>query len=416
LKLEAPRTTASCGSALTAAAGAAGILIAIGFVAGWHAADLAAAVVVIVAMAGALCWYQQRRMAALHEGYLQALDELSGRFRRVAQTAKDGVATCTSELDSQHGQARAELDQLRSLLSDAIGKLVGSFSALHELSTRQKDLALRITRGTNEEQGGGVGIERFIADTTTTLQSLVDSTMENSRQATMLVEKMQRIDVAVAAVIKVLEEIEGISRQTNLLALNAAIEAARAGETGRGFAVVADEVRALSERTSHFSQEIRTQIGTVAGLVRETSGAINEMASHDMDFALRSKRDFDGAMVAIQKVNAVTTSSVGDLAVVVNEVDRQVGIAVTTLQFQDISSQLVNHTMVRLEQGQRLLAGLNGVGETLAVSAARPLPPGHDAEQVAGRGVAEMLEQVRAATRRNPVQQAAMAHGDVQLF
>jgi methyl-accepting chemotaxis protein len=393
-------------------------LAAFGWRAGWAPADIAIAALVVVLVGGAIAYahrLETNRLCAEHAARAAAMQE---RFEKIARQSKESVANCASELDYQYNHSRDELVRMKGLLADAIGKLLGSFTSLNDLATRQKELAVTIVQGAS---GGGaeqMTIDRFIAETTAVLQAFVDSATQNSQHATLVVEKMDKINGAVSAVVKVLEEIEGISRQTNLLALNAAIEAARAGETGRGFAVVADEVRALSERTSHFSQQIRSQIGTVHELIRETEGAIDEMASHDRESAVRSKEDFDGTMVAIQKVNALTASRVGDLSALVEEIERQVGVAVTSLQFQDMTSQLIGHTQVRIEQGQKLLAGLYGVGDVLASFAAMPLSADDQSGEQAARfqRVTELLEQVRSVTHRNPVQAAQMAHGDVELF
>ena len=396
----------------------AAALVALGLRGGWAGVDVAAAALVVATVGGALAWAQAARLRRLRAECNARLDGLHERFENVARQSKESVANCASELDYQYNHSRDELVRMKGLLADAIAKLLGSFTSLTDLATRQKELAVTIVQGAS---GGGaeqMSIDRFIADTTAVLQAFVDSATQNSQHATLVVEKMDRINGAVSAVVKVLEEIEGISRQTNLLALNAAIEAARAGETGRGFAVVADEVRALSERTSHFSQQIRSQIGTVHELIRETEGAIDEMASHDRESAVRSKEDFDGTMGAIQKVNALTASRVGELSTIVGEIERQVGVAVTSLQFQDMTSQLIGHTQVRIEQGQKLLAGLYGVGDVLAsVAAMSPDTADPSAEHAARfQRVAELLEQVRSVTHRNPVQAAQMAHGDIELF
>jgi hypothetical protein len=73
---------------------------------------------------------------------------------------------------------------------------------------------------------------------------------------------------------------------------------------------------------------------------------------------------------------------------------------------------------VRIEQGQRLLAGLYGVGDVLAsVAAMSPDTADPSAEHATRfQRVSELLEQVRSVTHKNPVQAAQMAHGDVELF
>ena len=397
---------------------ATAILVALGLHGHWPLPELAGAVLVLLLLAATLIVSSRSAMNRARIAHETRLAAVQSRFEKVAKQSKESVANCASELDYQYNHSRDELVRMKGLLADAINKLLGSFNSLTELATRQKDLSVTIVQGAASGGSEAVSVEKFIGDTTNVLQAFVDSATLNSQHATLLVEKMDRINNAVSAVVKVLEEIEGISRQTNLLALNAAIEAARAGETGRGFAVVADEVRALSERTSHFSQQIRSQIGTVHELIHETEGAIGEMASHDRDAAVRSKEDFDGTMEVIQKVNALTSTRVNDLAQIVGEIERHVGVAVTSLQFQDMTSQLIGHTQVRIEQGQRLLSGLYGVGDTLAAVAALPADAAEPSAEHAARfqRVSELLEQVRAATHRNPVQAAQMSHGDIELF
>jgi methyl-accepting chemotaxis protein len=107
---------------------------------------------------------------------------------------------------------------------------------------------------------------------------------------------------------------------------------------------------------------------------------------------------------------------VTELTQIVDEVEQQVGVAVTSMQFQDISTQLLGHTRTRIEQGQRLLHGLSSVGVTLSdASTAAPeaLPAAVPEETARFRA---LLEQVRAVTHKNPAQQAHMEQGGVELF
>ena len=330
-----------------------------------------------------------------------------------AARGREGLHVGIAEVEQQTGAAHGELERLKGLLADAVGKLISSFTSLSGLATRQKDITLTMLQG----NGDAASLDGFIQRTTTTLQSFVDTTTRNSAEAAGLVDKVQRISGAVSAVIKVLEEIEGISRQTNLLALNAAIEAARAGETGRGFAVVAEEVRALSERTSHFSQQIRGEIGTVHGLIRETESAIHQLVSQDKNVALRSKDEFEGAMASVRDVNTASARRMQELSGIVGEIETQVGHAVTALQFQDLATQLIGVTGARIDSDRQVAASAPAMIESVVDAAgARTGTPDPGATSRPLEVLNQLIERTRAATAKQPVAHGDVARGEVELF
>lgn len=152
------------------------------------------------------------------------------------------------ECVKQYTELHAELEQVGTLVRDAINGLIESFTAISQQAHSQQQLALGMTQATGAN-GEKVDFEDFVRDTSRTLSIFVDNTIKNSQTAMGLVERMSDISAEVANVLGILGDIDQIAKQTNFLALNAAIEAARAGEAGRGFAVVADEVRNLSLRT-----------------------------------------------------------------------------------------------------------------------------------------------------------------------
>lgn len=326
------------------------------------------------------------------------------------------VADLREEFGDQLGRCRSELDRLRDLLGSAISGLIASFKSMNALTSQQQSLAVQVTQG-GERGAKGRSIADFVRETSATLNSFVDSTTESSVKASALVARVGDVNAQIGTVLGILGEIEAISRQTNLLALNAAIEAARAGEAGRGFAVVAEEVRGLSERTHQFSQQIRSQVDKMHEATRGVEGTIKEMAGHDMDFAMRAKRDVEAHMSGIQGIDASISEGLDQISHIAADVEHNVAAAVSSLQFQDMASQLIVHARQRLDAMDGALTKLAALAEDDANAAPR-LPEGTlpSLKVVSVAEVKSQLNDMRARFERNPVSQASMAVGDVELF
>lgn len=328
---------------------------------------------------------------------------------------------CALEFDAQLTAAQGEIRQTQDLFRDAIDKLVTSFTSMHAQSQDQQALALKISTGHTEEAGGEQakgGFANFVNETSTTMQFFVDNTVRGSKVAAELVDNMDSITQQVGEVHSILGEIEGISKQTNLLALNAAIEAARAGEAGRGFSVVADEVRDLSGRTGQFSQQIRGVITKVQEAVKVTEAAIERLASQDMTFALHAKQHVDEMMIDVQAVNRAMSSSADELSAITREVGANVNAAVTTLQFQDLVRQLLSHVIQRMDALNSVSAQLRQLATQLTPAAGGDVDPAsrvRDIEASCGE-LHALIGRVRQMTQSNPVRQAAMTGGEIEMF
>ena len=337
-------------------------------------------------------------------------------IHELSQRTHELFAQLSAEFHAQLLITNTEIQQMQDLLRDAIGKLLASFTGMEASSRRQQELAMAMSQAHQSKNGTElISFESFVNETSATLSMFVDSTVDASKAGMGLVERMDDITGNVNKIIGVLSEIEGISKQTNLLALNAAIEAARAGEAGRGFAVVADEVRGLSNRSNQFSNEIRTLMESVHQSVSIAEGAINEMASRDMNFALRSKTRVQETMGEIQELNRNLESTVSDLSGIAAEVEGNVRVAVTSLQFQDMATQLLDHINKRIENMGSMINsiaaipidGINtGTGERS--ECILRLQKFHEAINQAS----EMIKHAR----HNPVSQSQMDSGDIELF
>lgn len=328
----------------------------------------------------------------------------------------DMLHSLSKDFRNQYDQAYGELEQVRGLLSDAVCKLIASFTQLEAHSRNQQELALEITAQKSSGQSDGpdeakVDFESFLGEIASTLSTFVDTTVDTSRVGMGLVGMMDDIVSQVNNIVSVLGEIESISKQTNLLALNAAIEAARAGEAGRGFAVVADEVRNLSTRSNQFSDQIRGYMEGVLSSVHTAEQSINGMASKDMNFALVSKERVGNMLDSVRSLNQNVTDAVQKITVISQEVGGEVGRTVTSLQFQDLVTQLLARVGDRIQAMSAALQEIDQVQST--ASSIQDLP---SLSQYLQRYETVIAKAKVAPNGSGPVSQGHMASGDIDLF
>jgi len=335
------------------------------------------------------------------------------RLSAPTQSAVENVLTQTHTQFATHfSGANADLNQVQMLLSDAIGKLLESFSGMQSLIQKQTEIARTIVTGSREGGESKEGLEEFIVETSDMLKELVGSIINNSKVAMELVDKMDSVSHQVTGILDVLGEIDGISKQTNLLALNAAIEAARAGESGRGFAVVADEVRKLSGRSEQFSRQIRGNVTDVRASIIDAEKSISKMASLDMSFALESKGKMDQTLAQVNQMNKNMVKVIDDQRRIAGEVEQVVGRAVTSLQFQDMVGQLIQHTHTRV-------TGMEAAWQRLGEWASEA-QQGHaaSAERISQmrQEINDIFSEAERLSERSPVRQDKLESSDIDLF
>lgn len=348
---------------------------------------------------------------------LQVNAFLSGQTRSVNESAEQphinqnnttvmleinqSVASMTQEI----GQAMIdEAMRTADIISDASKKLINSFTEMESSVRAQQEMIFSMAdQKDGNSEGFADSLEEFIEATSATMQMFVDATVRNSQLSMHLVDHIDDIASKVKQINGTLGEMDSIATQTNLLSINAAIEAAQAGDVGRGFAIVADEVRKLSGRSKEFSSFIKEHLKAVTDSVKGAETSITEMASKDMNFALKAKQDVEAMTTSMQALSSNRDAAISKVSELSSQIQMHSHVGVMSLQFQDLTSQLLKH----LEKRGMVLLALNPVLNELPSHIDNP-------EQIL-MNLQRVTEDAKLLDH-NPVSQQAMDSGSVDLF
>lgn len=302
---------------------------------------------------------------------------------------------------SQLDDARKDIKQAKQIQSEAIEGLISGFRGLENDVKNQLQIIQNLIGSISKATGIETNGKNAKGETQELIQLFVDSINTMRDGSLELVNSLNALGDRLSEIDKMLSEIDGISGQTNLLALNAAIEAARAGEAGRGFAVVADEVRTLSQRSNHFSNEIREIFFDVKQKMQSAGNIVATMASRDMSMALDSQGRIDEILNEMQQNNEKVSLGLKDVSSITDRISTNVGILVQSLQFEDMNKQLLDYTSSRMEQVNIILKAIADAGADF--SAIENIPE-------------TLLKFDQQHSNNKAVLQEGMGVGDVSLF
>ena len=326
------------------------------------------------------------------------------------------------ELGGQIHDARQENRQVQDILSDAIDKLINSFIELEQHSKRQRELAATISGSESAAEQNNDQQVTFAALFNTiegTLTRLLDASTKSSHDASHLCDAMTATGEQFQAVQRILKDVRKIADQTNLLAINASVEAARAGTAGKGFAVVAEEVRNLSIRSNRFSEQIDLSMQGIAASLDQMEKAIQQLAENAEQLAHKEHAHVVGVMQQTQQFHSKVDDGAREIGEISHSVSLQVGAAVTSMQFQDMTTQIIDTVTRRLDGMDNLITSLT----TLDGESGQGL---HSCDVCEIEGREHHLHQLRqmltSATetirhsQHNPVSQQSMEDGEIELF
>lgn len=181
------------------------------------------------------------------------------------------------------------------------------------------------------------------------------------------------------------------------------------GKLVSNFILISDGVRDLSGHTNEFSRQLREVVEKVNGSLADAERAVSKLAADDRAAVMESNKHVRSIMTDLAAFNEAVASNAVDLNLISTNVEQNVLVVISTLQFQDMSSQLIEHARMRMTALQEVANEMGKGGSS--------------------KDQKEYLERIAAYNRlldkhvvsldkqkANPVAQKDFGTGDVELF
>jgi methyl-accepting chemotaxis protein len=244
-------------------------------------------------------------VASSSEQLSAGADETGKAIQQVAQTVQE-VARGSQETTANVNAAQQNISQ--------------TAKAIEGVSRDIEDVAAYATEASAQGSEG----KKSADEAAVIINHAASSVQETTKVVVSLGEKTKQIAEFISI-------ITGIADQTNLLALNAAIEAARAGDAGRGFAVVAEEVRKLAEESNGAAGNITKLVRSIEEEMRVALTAM-EKSNDEVSSGAKTVGQASSMLSEIVKGVDALTERVQGISAAAEQINASTGEVVHSMQ------------------------------------------------------------------------------------
>jgi methyl-accepting chemotaxis protein len=183
------------------------------------------------------------------------------------------------------------------------------------------------------------------------------------------------------------------------------------GKLVSNFILISDGVRDLSEHTNDFSKQIKEVVEKTGNSLSVAEHTLSRLAEDDRAAALQSIEHVRAIMNDLAAFNDAVAKNAIDLNFISTNVEQNVLVVISTLQFQDMSSQLIEHARLRMTALQEV-ANEMGKGK----GTGRPTRSEYLAQIAAYNRLLDKHVVSLDKQKASPVKQKDFGTGDIELF
>jgi methyl-accepting chemotaxis protein len=183
------------------------------------------------------------------------------------------------------------------------------------------------------------------------------------------------------------------------------------GKLVSNFILISDGVRDLSEHTNDFSKQIHEVVDKTGNSLSVAEHTLSKLAADDRAAALQSIEHVRAIMNDLAAFNEAVAKNAIDLNFISTNVEQNVLVVISTLQFQDMSSQLIEHARLRMTALQEVA---NEMGK--GTGTGRPTRSEYLAQIAAYNRLLDKHVVSLDKQKASPVRQKDFGTGDIELF
>jgi methyl-accepting chemotaxis protein len=268
----------------------------------------------------------------------------------------DAIQDVASAMKSKVMVIPVLTEQLKAVITQTDSAAEGLIAAFFGINRQSKKQLQSVNElfGNLSEQSVGNSLNE-------TQQKLQELQQNFSAMTSFLDKSIGMIENVVSQLSRVDEfasKIQKIGQMTNILAINASIEAAHSGSAGNGFKVIASEINVLSRDSTESIKEITDITKSLTSNIISIKKELESVHNDTMEIGKRTDSLFGVALKQIDETLQNATEKIRTIAGNAEELNKEIGKAVVSIQFQDITRQRLEHVISPLESLQNEVNGI----------------------------------------------------------